>query len=169
MGILNIVNFQFQIIPDPNKPGQSAVTVQSGAHGLFSGGVIIDLAIGVDGVTLQSLHQGIGAPPLPSPVVVKALLDTGCTVTSIDQKIAAALNLAVRGYSQTSTANGIVTVPSHTVSLAFPGTPLRGKPIHPVQAIDLSGHQIQALIGRDIMLQWSIHYNGPAGMITISD
>ena len=141
MGILNIVNFQFQIVPDPNIPGQNRVVVQGGAHGLFSGGVVLDVTVGIDAISLQAFHQNPASPP-PPPINVKALLDTGCTITSIDQSIAQRLNLAVRGVSQTGTANGVTTVQNHTVSLAFPGSALRGYPIQQVQSVNLTGQGI---------------------------
>jgi hypothetical protein len=79
------------------------------------------------------------------------------------------LNLATRGYQQTSTANGTATVSQHLVSIAFPGTGLLGRTLHSINSVNLSGQQIQALIGRDLMSKWLIVYNGGFGTVSISD
>lgn len=164
-----VTYYQFNVLtqPDPSDPQQTLIHVQPGPHGLFSGGIIMDILIGIDSITAQSLQSA--DIPVPPPFTAKALVDTGCTITSIDNSIVSALNLIPRGYSQTGTANGIATVTNHLVSIEFPRTNLTGRLIHQVQSVSLTGQPFHVLIGRDLMASWNISYNGTAGFVSICD
>lgn len=153
--------------PDPSNPVRTQIQVQPGPHGLFSGGIVMDMVIGVDSITAQSLQTS--NIPVPAPVTTRALVDTGCTITSIDNSIVSALQLKTRGYTQTYTANGLMNVSQHQVSFGFPGTNLTGRQVQTVQAVDLSGQPFGILLGRDIMMSWSITYNGTTGFVCIAD
>lgn len=156
--------FHVQLIPDPNDPSKNQLKIQHGPNGLFAGGIILDLAVGIDAISQASTAEN-----LQDPKIVKALVDTGCTITSIDSSLITALNLQTRGFQRTITANGSILTSLHFVSIDFPGSGLRGKPTHQVQAVNLSEQSFQVLIGRDLMTSWSITYNGPAGFVSISD
>lgn len=164
-----VTYFQFNVLtqPDPTNPLRTIMQVQPGPHGLFSGGVVMDVVIGVDSITANALQAS--NVTVPSPMTAKALVDTGCTITSIDTAIVSALNLTVRGYTQTHTANGPVNVTQHQVSIGFPGINLTGRQIQTVQTVNLSGQPYGMLIGRDIMISWSITYNGTTGFVCIAD
>ena len=161
--------FQFNVVsqPDPANPANTITKLLPGVHGLFSGGLVIDLLIGVDAVTTQLLQSENVI--VPSPIIVKGLFDTGCTITSIDSSLISALDLKTTGFSDTGTANGMTTVSQHVASITFPGTKLSGKPVHQVQSVNLAGQPIQALIGRDLMAFWTVTYNGLAGFVSIAD
>lgn len=164
-----ITYYQFNVLtqPDPTNPTNTLVQVQPGPHGLFSGGIMMDIVIGVDSITAQSLQAS--NIPVPSPITSKALVDTGCTITSIDSSIVSALQLKTRGYTQTHTANGPTSVSQHQISLNFPGTNLTGRQIQTVQSVNLAGQPFGVLIGRDLMASWSITYNGTTGFVCIAD
>ena len=164
-----VTYYQFNVLtqPDPANPTNTIMHVQPGPHGLFSGGVVMDIVIGVDSVTAQSLQTA--NIPVPSPVTARALVDTGCTITSIDSAIVSALQLKTRGFTQTHTANGTMNVSQHQISLNFPGTNLSGRHVQTVQTVDLSGQPFGVLIGQDIMASWSITYNGTTGFVCIAD
>jgi len=164
-----VTYFQFNVLtqPDPANPQNTLLQVQPGPHGLFSGGVVMDIVIGVDAITTQSLLSSNIL--VPTPLSVKALIDTGCTITSIDNALVHTLGLRIRGYNQTHTANGMMNVSQHQVSLHFAGTNLSGRPVQTVQAVDLSGQPYGMLIGRDLMMSWSLTYNGTTGFVCIAD
>lgn len=166
MAIVNYIQFQVFTKPHPKQPGGTLVQVQTGPHGLFSGGLVMEMAIGIDDVTAKSLPS---RTPAPSPVIVKGLFDTGCTITSIDQSLVTNLGLKTRGFAQTATANGVTTTSQHLVSINFPGTHLSGRLVHSVQAVNLTDQPFHVLIGRDLMATWSITYNGPSGFVSIAD
>lgn len=165
MSVAYFSQFQVQIVPDPTDSTRQRISVQHGPHGLFSGGIVLEVALGIDAVTLAQNTES----PIQKPIIVKGLVDTGCTITSIDESVVSALNLKVRGIGQTLTANGPAQVSNHLVSIDFPGIGLRGRPVHQVQSVNLSGQPFQVLIGRDLMASWSITYNGPAGFVSIAD
>jgi len=167
MAIFFKINFQVRHIQNPGNPTQMQRQLQVGPHGLFAGGVVMDVALAVDAVTAGSLRNGGQA--IPTPVTAQALVDTGCTITSIDDSIVQQLGLIVRGYSTTHTAGGPITSGQYLVGLSFPGTNLNGRTLHRVQSVNLSGQPFKVLIGRDLMASWNINYNGPAGFISIAD
>jgi len=166
MSIISILKFNVISQPDPTDPNRIIQSPQLGHHALFSGGIVMDIVIGIDAITAQSSQD---ESPIPSPIAAKALVDTGCTITSIDNALATTLNLKIRGYNTIHTANGIATANQHQVSLAFPGTNLKGRQTHTVQTANLTGQPFQVLIGRDLMASWLITYNGPAGFVSIAD
>jgi predicted aspartyl protease len=151
------------VLQSPSKPGEIAFVVQSGAHALFSGGIVLDVALGLDAITAQT------TPTPVQPVVAKALIDTGCTITSVTEALAKQLGLVQRGVAQTLTAKGPAKSAVYAASITFPGSRLRPFPIMRIQEVDLRGQPFGVLIGRDILRGWVIHYNGVAGTITISD
>lgn len=167
VAIFTQIKFQVRHLPNPANPTQVQSQVTLGPQGLFAGGIVMDMAIAIDAVTAQAMQ--IGNQSIPQPVTAKALVDTGCTVTSIDQSIAQQLNLAVRGMTTTHTAAGPTTSNQYFVSFSFPGTDLQGRTLHRVQSVNLAGQPFQVLIGRDLMASWVISYNGSAGYVSIGD
>jgi len=167
MPIAHYFNFNVISQPDPANRENTIQTFQFGPHGLFAGGIVMDLEISIDVETMRIL-QSTGFA-LPSPMIAKGLFDTGCTITSIDDSIISNLNLKTRGYVDVATANGQTKVTQHIIALSFPGTNLRGKTTHLVQAANLSEQPFKVLIGRDLMSTWAITYNGPAGFVSIAD
>lgn len=167
MAILNLAQFQFQTQPDPKIPGNTLVSVSPGARALFHGGVVVDISIGLDKHSAEARRKA--RELVPAPKIVKALVDTGCNVTSVDHSVLSTLGLKTRGMVQTGTANGATTATQHSVEIGFPGTQLRSYPLLFVSSVNLSGQPIQALIGRDILAQWVMVYNGPFASVSISD
>ncbi|MBL7545989.1 MAG: aspartyl protease family protein [Bdellovibrionaceae bacterium] len=167
MAIFTQIKFQVRHVPDPANPTQVQSHFTIGPQGLFAGGIVMDMVIAVDAVTAQTMQNGNQI--IPSPISAKALVDTGCTVTSIDQSIAQQLGLVVRGMTTTHTAAGPTNSSQYFIAFSFPGTNLQGRTFHQVQSVNLTGQPFQVLIGRDLMASWSINYNGPSGYVSISD
>jgi hypothetical protein len=114
-------------------------------------------------------------------MTVVGLLDTGATQTSIDKKLAAALNLEAIGISDHFTAAGPVSNPVYLADMFFPGAEL-GRfqnlkigscmlpfDVNPPGGNLLSIRNIGILIGRDVMSKWNIVWNGPTSTVFISD
>lgn len=111
-------------------------------------------------------------PPVSS---IRALVDTGASCTCIDPSVVAALDLPARG-----------TVPVHTpctgstphiadeyeVSLVLPGAGTHHVPLTidavPVIASDLAVQGIHAIIGRDVLQDCILIYNGTVGEFTLA-
>ena len=167
MAIFFQIKFQVRHIRNPANPGQTQTQLEVGPHSLFAGGIVMDMALAIDEVTSQSMRSG--NQTVPTAVTAKALVDTGCTITLIDDSIVQQLGLTVRGYTTTHTAAGPINSGQYFVALSFPGTKLQGRTLHRVQSVNLAEQPFKILIGRDLMASWNINYNGLAGFISIAD
>lgn len=88
---------------------------------------------------------------------------------SIDCSISQALNLTKRGIVTSHTANGPRQCNLFAVSLAFPATALRSYNLMRASEVDLSTQPFKVLIGRDVLANWHMHYNGQTGAVSIAD
>lgn len=171
MGTLTVwpVGIQVRALPDPSNPGQMqvAVALGGGLEALAARGIIINVAIGVDGFTAEALRaQG---QPTPNPFTCQALLDTGASTLAIDQSIARNLGLSRRGIVVNHTANGLRQSNLYAVSIVFPATSLRSYNLLRASEVDLSTQPFKCLIGRDVLSRWHVHYNGQTGAVSIAD
>lgn len=117
-----------------------------------------------------SAHLQKQQPPQPSPtpVVGRALIDTGATFTAIDRSAATQLNLVAVDTIQSGTAGGQQTCPRYPARLAFPGTPIPGFNLPRAVGVDLTGQGFIVLLGRDFLSVFVLTYNGPLGQFILS-
>ncbi len=177
MAHFNQFSINFQINP-PLQAGTS-VGVQQSPHALVSKGLnmLVEVSTATAFVTQQP-----AAPTQRRTIAVMAHFDTGASLTTIDQNLAAHLNLVSTGSSQISTANGVTNTPNYAIDIAFLNTRLRTIQNLQVSSCTLSGFNLQnalqnpnnptnfgLLIGRDIMSLWNIVWNGPTSTVFISD
>ena len=115
-----------------------------------------------------------------SSIIVIAHFDTGASFTSIDIELAKHLNLLSIGKSENRTASGLQIMPNFAIDISFPTTKLSSFYNLRIGSckldFDLSANMkpsktknMGMLIGRDIMSQWNIVWNGPASTVIISD
>ncbi len=122
---------------------------------------------------VQSFAQSRGGITLNNVRNVIALIDTGASITSIDKNVLNQLGYPPYGTVNLATASGQVTVPLYLVRLIlFSNVPdVRARIVLDnvtVAAVDLSAQQYKALIGRDILRNILLIYDGVAGQITIT-
>jgi gag-polyprotein putative aspartyl protease len=105
----------------------------------------------------------------PEPRPLKALLDTGASVTVISHTFAKYLKLF-----QTSSGTEVTAIGAthhcweHAGAISFPGTDLRPlESIRIVSAIFVKERYYACLIGRDILRNWSLLFDGRARKVTI--
>ncbi len=109
--------------------------------------------------------------PVPLPVRVLGLIDTGATGTCISQKVCQHLNLQSDGVTKMLTAGHAVYVQVYTVRLSIEFLPGRFVSIEPfpVAAPPLAEQaDIDCLIGRDILAHGIFVYIGYANSISLS-
>jgi predicted aspartyl protease len=107
----------------------------------------------------------------PEPRELRALLDTGASVTVISKKFASYCRLLPTSESSEITAlGGTVLCGEHAGAISFPGTNLRSFDLMRIVSADFVKERNYAcLIGRDILQYWRITFDGPAKRISITD
>jgi predicted aspartyl protease len=107
----------------------------------------------------------------PAPRPMKALLDTGASVTVISKVFANYLKLFQTSEGSEITAIGAThRCGEHAGAISFPGTNLRPlDPIRIVSAVFAKERHYACLIGRDILRNWVIRFDGRSKKITIRD
>lgn len=114
---------------------------------------------------------------IPDPAWVQALVDTGASCTCVDPAILKRLNLNPTGsvpVHTPSTAGKAEEFDQYDVGLAIPGSDTKHAPLHldPISVVaseklsQQGGHAV--LIGRDILSDCIVVYNGPAGFFTLA-
>jgi hypothetical protein len=107
----------------------------------------------------------------PEPRPMKALLDTGASVTVISKVFANSCKLFQTSEGSEITAIGATHhCGEHAGAISFPGTRLRPlDPVRIVSALFLKQRYYAILIGRDILRNWVITFNGRAKRVTIEE
>lgn len=105
--------------------------------------------------------------PTPNPISGFALIDTGASISGIDEAHANALGLTPVNSAQVSTPGGVVTQNVYAVKLEFPGTPLPSIPSLFVTGSQLRNQGIDVLLGRDYLADKVLIYNGQMRLYTI--
>ena len=105
----------------------------------------------------------------PAPRAMKALLDTGASVTVISKVFANTCKLFQTGEGSEITAIGATHhCGEHAGVISFPATDLRAlDPIRIVSAVFAKERSYAILIGRDILRNWVITFNGRSKRLTI--
>jgi predicted aspartyl protease len=136
-------------------------------------GPVVAASIGVSVPRGQALLQaGQQTPPL---VPIRALIDTGASHTCVDPTVLSKLGLTPTGTAQVHTPTTGSTpqqVNQYDIALLIPGA----DPTHaalvrstlPVTEHALAIQGIQALIGRDVLSDCVLIYNGTTNLFTLS-
>ena len=106
----------------------------------------------------------------PEPRRMKALLDSGAAVSVISKTFAQYCKLLQTGETEIRVLGSIHKCAEHAAAVSFPGTNLR--PIDPIRIISadfMKEPHYACLIGRDILRNWRITFDGPSNSITITD
>jgi hypothetical protein len=106
--------------------------------------------------------------PVPKPVAGNALIDSGASITAVDDSIIRSLGVQPVGIATVHTPSGSAQQNQYPVKFIFPRTGL--PPLNAPQAIGsvLQSQGIVALIGRDSLSSVVFVYNGPVGVITLA-
>lgn len=133
---------------------------------------MLDCFIGVSSarrVALTAAQQ-----PVPSPVQVRALIDTGASHTCVDPSIIQPLNLTPSGNVSVHTpTTGGTPANRDQYDISFVILhPQQLSPFvrstMPIMCTDLLAQGIHALIGRDILQECLFTYNGATGLFVLA-
>ncbi len=104
--------------------------------------------------------------PIPDPVSISAMIDTGAAVSVIQKGIAAQLDIHPVGFNHVTTPTSAnVKCPVYAVRFTFPGTGWLN--VNVIEA-PLQDPTIQGLIGRDVLKHAVFVYLGKANQFTLS-
>ncbi|MFH1067354.1 MAG: retropepsin-like aspartic protease [bacterium] len=135
-------------------------------------GPLIDVFIGVSEPRHAALLKA-GAV-IPSAIVVKALVDTGASHTAVDPNVMTMLGLQPKRTAQTiSPTTGVEPHTCHTydVSIHVPlgtATTLFSKLAWEVTCLKLKHQGFEMLLGRDILADGLLIYDGKAGTFAMA-
>lgn len=134
-------------------------------------GLALDVLIGLDGA---ASHACVAAgQPVPVPLQVKALIDSGCDPTAVSQSVLNALGLLRGTTATTHTAAGLVQVEVFQVSLSIYGPDGTSGPSFnaadwKVTALPQPIPGIDVLLGLDLLRQCLLIVDGPGKKFTLS-
>lgn len=108
---------------------------------------------------------GLEFPELP----VRALIDTGASLTIINPQIAATCKLKQTGHQKINAVGGEAgEYPEYAAAIAFPETELPSLGTARVVACPIIRQPFfSCLIGRDILRKWLLLYDGRSGEVEI--
>ncbi len=112
--------------------------------------------------------------PMPDPIKIRALVDTGASCTCVDPKVLEGLGLTPTGTTTVVTAGGVPEERSQfDIGLVIPGSNSadsllieRTIPVVATHLLEIQG--FHALIGRDILGRCVMNYNGALRTFTIA-
>ncbi len=143
------------------------VTVQVSA-----GGPLVDILVGPSRAHAAALQKA--GKPVPERIPVRALIDTGASVTVLDAAIVRKLALTATGMASLQTpSTGREPHVAHQYDVRI----LLVSPIAKratgfdniaVVEADLSTQELQALLGRDILRQCLFVFDGVAGLFSLA-
>lgn len=113
----------------------------------------------------EGRNVGLEFPELP----VRALIDTGSSLTVINPEIAATCKLKQTGFQKISAVGGLAgEYPEFAAAISFPGTEISRLGAARVVACPIIRQPFYScLIGRDILQKWLFTYDGRTGEIAI--
>lgn len=112
--------------------------------------------------------------PVPDPQIITALIDTGASISAVDEKAIAALGLSPTGQAEITTPSTQgVSISADTYDVIIAILAGRSGDTHsisaPVQVTACNlGSGVEALIGTDILNKCIFTYNGADDCFTIA-
>jgi predicted aspartyl protease len=127
-------------------------------------GPVVQVSITVE----QNTGKGLTAQgkPIPAPQNGLALIDTGASNSCVDDEVAKKLGLPVidQGFMISATHQ---KVPCNIYPVLI-ATPIVSLNVPRAMGAALGSQGLIAIIGRDVLQNCTLFYNGPAGQFTLS-
>jgi predicted aspartyl protease len=126
----------------------------------------VQITLGLaENIAQQLVQQG---KTVPEPIAGWALIDTGASSTCIDDSAAQRLKLPVidRGRMSSATHDAI-EVNIYPALISITGIPIKINVLRAIGA-NLANQELIALLGRDLLQNFTVFYNGVVGEVTLS-
>lgn len=134
--------------------------------GLIQRGPVVQVTVSLDQTMAAQILQSGGA--LPPPVTGYALIDTGASVTCIDDAAAQKLGLPVIDVANIASASHASTQQNvYPMHMEITGADIGIGSPRTVGA-PLAAQGLLVLIGRDVLAHCMLVYNGATGSFTLS-
>lgn len=128
-------------------------------------GPVLQVAISITPEHAERLSE-LGEQP-PAPISGLALIDTGASITAVDEEVCLKLGLPATGTVIMSHAAGNEERACYPIQVMFPGSPL--PPLASPKVVSCKLHSPQILLlGRDLLAMLRLVYHGPAGRIELA-
>ena len=132
-------------------------------------GLVLPVLLGLDSGRMSSL--GASGQPVPPPLLVRGLIDTGSNITMVTPGLASRAGLTFLKKRTTQTAVGPATVDLYEASLGIPG-PVAGsgfarsylvvmETLAPLQGVEVA-------VGMDVLSEWLLILDGPNRQFTLA-
>jgi hypothetical protein len=140
---------------------------QDAAETLRRTGPIVDVEIAVPPSYAAAIRQQGQEPPAPQ--VVRGLLDTGASISTVTDEVAAAAGLQQTGTVQLGGVGGTGTRPIYTALFRLTQYGI-GLDVIEVASVPIAfgGGEFQILIGRDVLRRLRFDYHGSAGTFALT-
>lgn len=128
-------------------------------------GAIVNIQIQVPASLAQQLQaQG---KPVPPPQVVKGMIDTGASISTVSDDVATAAGLQQVGSVPIGGVGGTSTRPIYS---SYFGMPEYGVGVDPIEiaSVNLPVGGFQVLVGRDVLKALKLDYTGPHGVFALT-
>jgi hypothetical protein len=136
-------------------------------------GAVVNAGIMVSSARQKMLQDS--GQPIPPPQMLRALIDTGASISGVDPSVLAALGLTPTGEADIHTpSTGGTPVHTATYDVCIGILAAREGDLHfisetiQVAATPLEAQGFQALIGTDVLRKCILHYNGADGFFTLA-
>jgi len=128
---------------------------------LLRNGAIVPIDIGVPKSYQAALERQ--GQQVPQPRRLNALIDTGASITAINEQAAAAIGLPVTGTIQVTGVGGTSDRPIHAASLVLDSSIV----FDSIEVVQVPLPRLDALVGRDILAKVDFLYQGPADVFSL--
>ena len=135
------------------------------AAGLQLEGPKLPIEIGVPTVLAEFLARS--GLPVPAPRSGFALIDTGASITAVDEAVVASLFIQPIGQMKLSTPSRSMPAWLYAARLTCPGTAIPVLDVLDIVGCSLQPQGFIALLGRNFLRKVILLYDGPAGAFTI--
>lgn len=109
----------------------------------------------------------IGSPNGGSPITIKAMIDTGASISTINSQVAQNAGLQQTGETQLGGVGGVQDSAIYAAAVTLPDYNVT---VNPVQVASVAGQlpaQADMLIGRDVLENLVMTYDGGQGQISL--
>lgn len=128
-------------------------------------GALLQVTVGQPKDVADSLRsQG---KPVPDPVSAMAMIDTGASITAVDQELAQKLGLVQTGAAPIAGVTGVQNQPIYAANLALANPSVALDPWKMIGS-PLNIQNFQVLLGRDFLEQLTLVYDGSSGNFTLA-